>query len=103
MSTYLITGVAGFIGSTLARALLERGEQVRGIDSLATGSFENVADLAGRMDLREADILDGEALHSACRDVDFVLHEAAIPSVPRSVSDPVTCNNVNITGTLNVL
>ncbi len=103
MATYLITGVAGFIGSSLARALLERGEVVRGIDDFSTGRRENLADMAGKLDLREASILDPGALADAMRGADYVLHQAAIPSVPRSVADPVGTSTVNVNGTLQVL
>jgi UDP-glucose 4-epimerase len=103
MAHYLITGVAGFIGSSLASALVARGEQVRGIDNLATGRRENLAGLEGKLDFRQADILDDAALASACEGIDYVLHEAAIPSVPKSVTDPYGCNRAAVDGTLNVL
>jgi UDP-glucose 4-epimerase len=103
MALYLITGIAGFIGSSLARALLARGEQVRGVDNLATGNRENVREILNRIDFREADILDLNEMHSACSGVDFVLHQAAIPSVPKSVLDPLGSNRANIDGTVNVL
>jgi nucleoside-diphosphate-sugar epimerase len=82
MSTYLITGIAGFIGSSLARAILELGDKARGIDNFSTGKRSNIAELLDRIDLREADLLDLDSTQSACRGVDYVLHEAAIPSVP---------------------
>jgi UDP-glucose 4-epimerase len=102
VATYLITGAAGFIGSSLARALLERGERVRGLDNFSTGKRENIADL-GRMDFHEASLLDMPAVAMACRDVDYVFHEAAIPSVPKSVADPAESNRANVEGTLNLL
>lgn len=103
MSQYLITGIAGFIGSSIARALLSRGEQVRGVDNFATGKRENIAEILNRIDFLEADITDLDAMHRACAGVDFVLHQAAIPSVPKSVLDPLGSNRANVDGTVNVL
>jgi len=103
MALYLITGIGGFIGSSLARALLARGEQVRGVDNFSTGNRENIAELLDRIDFRQADILDLDAMHAACAGADFVLHQAAIPSVPKSVLDPLGSNRANIDGTVNVL
>jgi UDP-glucose 4-epimerase len=103
MALYLITGIGGFIGSSLARALLARGEQVRGVDNFSTGNRENIAELLDRIDFRETDILDLDAMHKACAGVNFVLHQAAIPSVPKSVLDPLGSNRANLDGTVNVL
>jgi nucleoside-diphosphate-sugar epimerase len=103
MALYLITGIGGFIGSSLARALVARGEQVRGVDNFSTGNRENIADLLDRIDFRETDILDLDAMHEACAGVDYVLHQAAIPSVPKSVLDPLASNRANLDGTVNVL
>src|ERR1022692_819461 len=103
MARYLITGIGGFIGSSLARALLSRGEKGRGVDNFSTGNRENIAEILDRIDFREADILDLEAMHKACAGVDFVVHQAAIPSVPKSVLDPLGSNRANIDGTVNVL
>jgi nucleoside-diphosphate-sugar epimerase len=103
MATYLVTGVAGFIGSTLARALLARGEQVRGVDNFSTGKRENLTECLSQIELHEVDLFDLDALHRACRGVDYVLHQAAIPSVPRSVKDPLENNRANVDGTLNLL
>ena len=102
MAKYLITGVAGFIGSALAQRLIEDGHSVRGADNLITGKKENIAGVKG-LDFREVDILDTAAMADACRDVDFILHEAALGSVPRSVADPATTNSNNVEGTLSVL
>jgi len=103
MATFLITGVSGFIGSTLAEAILAKGGRVRGLDNFSTGTRENLADLVDKIDLHEADLVDLDAVHRACRGVDYVLHEAAIPSVPRSLVDPIRNNQANVDGTLNLL
>src|SRR5271166_404576 len=103
MANYLVTGAAGFIGSSLVRALLERGEQVRGLDNFETGRRENLTDVLSRIDFHEADILDLDATHKACAGVDYVLHQAAIPSVPKSVLDPLGSNRATVDGTVNVL
>jgi len=103
MALYLITGVAGFIGSSLARAVLAQGDQVRGIDNFSTGKRDNITEILGTIDFREADLLDLEAMHEACRGVEYVFHEAAIPSVPKSVLDPLGSNRANVDGTVHVL
>ncbi len=103
MARYLITGIAGFIGSSLARTLLDRGQQVRGVDNLATGKRENLVEIFERIEFVEADITDLDAMGKACAGVDFVLHQAAIPSVPKSVLDPLASNRASVDGTLNVL
>jgi nucleoside-diphosphate-sugar epimerase len=103
MALYLITGIAGFIGSSLAQELLQRGEQVRGVDNFSTGKRENLAQVPGQIEFREADVLDLDAMNLACAGVDYVLHQAAIPSVPKSVLDPIGSNRTNVDGTLNVL
>jgi len=103
MSLYLVTGAAGFIGSALVHALLGRGEQVRALDNFETGRRENLQEVIAQIDFREADVLDIDAVQSACRGVDYVLHQAAIPSVPKSIADPARSNRVNVEGTVNVL
>jgi nucleoside-diphosphate-sugar epimerase len=103
MALYLITGIGGFIGSSIARALLARGEAVRGLDNFSTGKKNNLAEIAARIEVHEADITDLDAMHRACKGVDFVLHQAAIPSVPKSVLDPLGSNEANVDGTVNVL
>src|ERR1700729_1976292 len=103
MALYLITGIGGFIGSSLARALLAKNEQVRGVDNFSTGKRQNLQEILPRIDFCEADILDLDAMHKACAGVDYVLHQAAIPSVPKSVLDPVGSNHANVDGTVNVL
>ncbi len=103
MATYLITGAAGFIGSTLTRALLAQGEEVRGLDNFATGKPENLAEVREQIEFHETDLADLDGLNRACQGVDYVLHQAAIPSVPRSVKDPLGNNRANVDGTLNLL
>jgi UDP-glucose 4-epimerase len=102
MSLYLVTGGAGFIGSHLCEELTRRGERVRVVDSLITGKRANLAHVPG-VDLIEGDLADIAVAHRAAAGVDYVLHQAAIPSVPRSVSDPITSNRANIDATLNIL
>jgi nucleoside-diphosphate-sugar epimerase len=99
---YLVTGGAGFIGSHLAEELVRRGDRVRIVDSLITGNRTNVAHLSG-IEFIEGDLAELPVAEKAVAGVDYVLHQAAIPSVPRSVEDPVTSNRANIDATLNVL
>jgi len=100
--TYLVTGGAGFIGSHLAEELVRRGERVRVVDSFVTGTRANLAHLSA-VELVEGDLADLTVARRAVEGVDYVLHQAAIPSVPRSVEDPVTSNRANIDASLNVL
>ncbi|NJN81992.1 MAG: SDR family oxidoreductase [Caldilineaceae bacterium] len=100
---YLVTGGAGFIGSNLVEALLARGERVRVLDNLSTGRAENLAAMLDQIEFIEGDIRSYHLVAEAVEGVDFVLHQAALPSVPRSVRDPITSNEVNVIGTLNVL
>jgi UDP-glucose 4-epimerase len=100
---YLITGGAGFIGSHIVQALLEQGAAVRVLDNFSTGHRENLALFLDHIELFEGDLRDPEAIHRAVDGVTYVLHQAALPSVSRSVSDPLTTHNCNITGTLNLL
>lgn len=100
---HLVTGGAGFIGSSLVRALVERGDRVRVIDDLSSGRRENLVGLEGRLELIEASILDQKALARALAGAEVVFHEAAIPSVPRSIAEPVPSHEVNATGTLRLL
>src|SRR5262245_3304087 len=101
MAKYLITGVAGFIGSNLAHALIERGESVRGIDNFSHGRWENIAGIARHFDFLNADITDTHVMRSACNGIDYVLHQAALGSVPRSLIDPQSTNQANVAGTLS--
>ena len=105
MDKFLITGGAGFIGSNIADRLLEQGHAVRVIDNFLTGKRENLSKALSsrRFELIEGDIRNLDTVRRACEGIDFVLHEAAIPSVPRSIDDPIATNEVNINGTLNVL
>src|SRR4051812_29424863 len=102
MSSYLVTGGAGFIGSHLAEELLRRGHRVRVADSLVTGKRANLEAIKG-VEFLEGDLAEPAFAEQACAGVEYVLHQAAIPSVPRSVDDPITSNRSNITATLNVL
>jgi nucleoside-diphosphate-sugar epimerase len=103
MARYLVTGMAGFIGSTIAHTLLDQGHDVSGIDNLSTGSLGNLADIRHAISFHQADLRDLEAMKIACKGVDCVLHQAALASVPRSVKDPLVTHESNINGTLNLL
>jgi nucleoside-diphosphate-sugar epimerase len=103
MSLYLVTGGAGFIGSNIVEELVKRGEKVRVLDNFATGKRENLSAWMDRIELVEGDIRSFHLLREAVEGVDFILHQAALPSVPRSVKDPLTSNEVNVSGTLNIL
>jgi nucleoside-diphosphate-sugar epimerase len=102
MASYLVTGGAGFIGSHLVEELARRGERVRVADNLSTGKRANLAHVAG-VELLEGDLASLDFARRAVDGAEYVLHQAAIPSVPRSVSDPITSNRANIDATLNVL
>ena len=105
MDKFLITGGAGFIGSNITDRLLEQGHSVRVIDNFLTGKRENLskAQNSRNFELIEGDIRHLDTVRKACEGIDYVLHEAAIPSVPRSIDDPISTNEVNVNGTLNVL
>ncbi|HEV7523199.1 MAG TPA: SDR family oxidoreductase [Candidatus Angelobacter sp.] len=103
MAKYLVTGIAGFIGSSIAHELVSRGETVRGLDDLSTGKRENIADIQSDIDFREVSLLDKPGLASACAGIDYVIHQAALPSVPKSVAEPELTHAVNVNGTLNLL
>ncbi len=99
----LVTGGAGFIGSHLVDRLLSEGNEVRVLDNFATGKRENLLGVMDQVELIEGDVQSYERAHTAVRGAEVVFHEAALPSVPRSVQDPLTSNATNVTGTLNVL
>ena len=99
----VVTGGAGFIGSSLARALIARGDEISVLDNFSTGRRENLQDLAGTLAIVEGDILDAALLDRVFAGAEVVFHEAAIPSVPRSLAAPLASHNANATGTLNVL
>src|SRR5215831_15585833 len=103
MTLCLVTGGAGFIGSSIARALVARGDRVRVIDNFFSGRRENLAEISKDVELVEADIRDDAALARALAGVEVVFHEAAIPSVPRSIADPIGSHDANATGTLKLL
>src|SRR5512144_2095734 len=100
---FLVTGGAGFIGSHLAAALLARGARVRVIDNLSTGHPENLEEIDGDIDFVNASITDSQALTRALQDVEVVVHEAAIPSVPRSVNSPLETHEASVNGTFSLL
>ena len=102
-SRALVTGGAGFIGSHLVRALLNRGDLVRVLDNLSTGSLSNLVEVDGEIEFILGDLRDQKTCCTACADVETVYHLGALGSVPRSIEDPITTNNVNVVGTLNLL
>jgi len=103
MARYLVTGGAGFIGSNIVHELLRRGETVRVIDNFSTGREVNLKDVLDRIELIRGDITDLDTVRKAVEGVEFVLHKAAIPSVPRSIDRPLESDRANVLGTLNVL
>ncbi|MCH7754316.1 SDR family oxidoreductase [candidate division KSB1 bacterium] len=100
---YLVTGGAGFIGSNIVEELIRRGDKVSVLDNFSTGRRENIQSFMDDVELIEGDIRSLSTVYRAVDEVDFIIHQAALPSVPRSIADPITTNEVNITGTLNVL
>ena len=103
MDRYLVTGCAGFLGSWISQALVERGETVRGFDNFETGRKENFAGILDRIEFVQGDLRDADAIARACEGVAYILHQGALPSVPRSVKDPRTSHTANVDGTFNLL
>ena len=103
MSKYVVTGGGGFIGSHLVRALLSQGKRVTVLDNFSTGHPDNLSEVQTDCEIIEGDIRDYATVHKVVRGATAVLHQAALPSVPRSIRDPLSSNEVNITGTLHVL
>lgn len=105
MDKYLVTGGAGFIGSNIVKKILEQGDFVRVVDNFSTGRRENIAEFLqnSNSELIEGDLTNLETAKNVVRGMDFVLHQAAVPSVPRSIEDPITSNRANIDATLNLL
>lgn len=103
MSLYLVTGGAGFIGSNIVDALVKKGQGVRVIDNFSSGKRENLAAVLEKIELLEGDIRDFSFLKKAAKGVDYILHQAALRSVPKSIDDPASFNEVNVGGTLNLL
>ena len=103
MQNYLVTGGTGFIGSNIVEALINQGESVRVLDNCATGKLSNLEGIINQIEFIQGDIRDLSVVREAVKDMDYVLHQAALPSVARSVDVPIATNEVNVTGTLNVL
>ncbi|HPM43005.1 MAG TPA: SDR family oxidoreductase [Candidatus Omnitrophota bacterium] len=103
MAHYLVTGGAGFIGSNIVEELVRRGKKVRVLDNFITGKMENLKPFMDKIELVKGDIRNRATLKKAFKGIDYVIHQAALRSVPKSVDDPFTTNEINVTGTLNVL
>jgi len=103
MSSYLVTGGAGFIGSNIVETLIQKGESVRVLDNCSTGKMSNLKNVMDRIEFIHGDIRDLSLVRDAVKNVDYVIHLAALASVPGSIDDPITNNDINIAGTLNIL
>ena len=102
MAAYLVTGGGGFIGSNIVTTLVEQGHHVRVLDNFSTGRRENLSHIKKNIELVEGDIRNLLTVEGAVRDMDYILHQAALPSIPRSIVDPISSNEVNVNGTLNI-
>src|SRR3989339_1486755 len=100
---YLVTGGAGFIGSNMVRHLVEKNKKVRILDDLSTGRLDNIKDLLDKVDFIQGDLRDTDTVKHAVNDVRYIFHYGALPSVARSVEDPLTSNQTNVCGTLKLL
>src|SRR5690348_8806256 len=100
---YLVTGGAGFIGSHIVRRLVSNGQHVCVVDNLSTGAISRLDDVRESIDLLHGDLADAQVCEAAVQGIDCVLHQAAIPSVQRSINDPIATNSANVTATLNLL
>jgi UDP-glucose 4-epimerase len=103
MTRYLVTGGAGFIGSNIVEELVRRGEKTRVLDSFITGRRENLKPFQDRIELIEGDIRDPRTVKDALKGIDYIIHQAALRSVARSVEDPFATNDTNVSGTLHIL
>ena len=103
MATYLITGGAGFIGSNIAKALVAKGEKVKILDNFNTGKKDNIAEFIDEIEVIDGDFTNEKTVQSALKQVDVVFHQGAIPSVPKSIQNPIESNHANVSGTLQLL
>ena len=103
MANYLVTGGCGFIGSNIVSQLVQEGESVRVLDDLSTGKQQNLATVSNNVELVQGDLRDPDAVATAVNGIDYIIHQAAMPSVQRSVENPVACNDINVGGTVNLL
>jgi UDP-glucose 4-epimerase len=103
MANYLVTGGAGFIGSNIVQALVQKGEFVRVLDNCSTGNLSNLDGAISQIEFIQGDIRDPLLVQKAVESIDYVIHQAALSSVAQSVDDPLTTKEVNVTGTLNIL
>ncbi len=103
MNGYLVTGGGGFIGSHVVRYLLNKNCQVRVLDNFLTGSRKNLSEIIDKIELNQDDLRDEEAVDLAVKDINYIIHLGALPSVPRSINNPVLTTDINVSGTVNLL